>query len=339
MLKVGCIGCGQLGREHARRLQNKISDCEVVAICDVNEEAAKALAEELGVKKVYTDYAELINDPEVEAVECTTPSAFHTAPVLEAIRLEKPIFIEKPLTPTAEESKQIVDAEMATGKHLVQVGFNRRFDLAYDQVKELLDSGDFGAPLIVRSSSRASGIAIDYPYYSTELQITDAATHAIDLLPYLINEDMDEVEVFSSKSTRHVKPELQDPITMMMKSKEGTICFIEEFHDTGYIGYHITTEVVCEDGMIELPQPIKPIVHKDNVKGTALDRSWQLRWAETYDAQFEDWVKNAKVGSTKGASAWDGYMAAVIGDAFLESLEKGGTAKVKADPRPDFYKR
>lgn len=338
MLKIGCIGCGQLGKEHIKRLKNKILNADVVAICDIDEEKANTLAKELGIAKVYTNENDLIHDSEVEAVVCTTPSAYHIAPILEAIKVKKPIFVEKPLTDTAEDSKKIVDAEMACGKHLVQVGFNRRYDKSYEQVKELLDSGDYGSPLIIKSAHRASDISKFYPYYSTELQVTDAATHTIDILPWLIHDEIDEVQVLTTKSTRHVKSELQDPMVMTMKSKSGIICFLEEFHNTGYIGHHIKTEFICEDGIIELPQPQYPIVYKNCEKTTALDKDWAIRWLDTYDYEFQDWVNRAKDGTIQGASAWDGYVAAVTGDALLESIKTGTPVKVAVGTRPDFYK-
>ena len=71
-------------------------------------------------------------------------------PVLAAIKAGKPVFSEKPLANTAADGKEIVEAEMAGGKHLVQVGFMRRYDRGYRQVKELIDSGKFGAPMVIK---------------------------------------------------------------------------------------------------------------------------------------------------------------------------------------------
>ena len=78
----------------------------------------------------------------------TTPGQFHKDPVLAAIQAGKPVFCEKPLANSAADCKAVVDAEIASGRHLVQIGFMRRYDRGYNQVKELLDSGKFGAPLL-----------------------------------------------------------------------------------------------------------------------------------------------------------------------------------------------
>ena len=144
-LNIALIGCGMIGREHIERIQNRIRNAKVVAVCDVFEEGAKKGAEIAGAgTKVYTDFNEAINDPDVNAVVVTTPGQFHKGPVLAAIKAGKPVFSEKPLANTAADGKEIVEAEMAGGKHLVQVGFMRRYDRGYRQVKELIDSGVIG---------------------------------------------------------------------------------------------------------------------------------------------------------------------------------------------------
>ena len=144
MLKVGIVGCGMIGKEHAKRIQYKIMGAEVVAVCDVFEAGAKAASDLIGGVKIYTDADALIADPN-----------FHKNPILSAIKAGKPVFTEKPLTTTAADCKEIVDAEMASGKHLVQVGFMRRYDRGYNQVRDLIRSGEFGKPMILKCTHRA----------------------------------------------------------------------------------------------------------------------------------------------------------------------------------------
>ena len=172
-LNICVVGCGMIGKEHIERIQNRIRGAKVVAVCDVFAEGAKKGAEIAGTgTKIYSDFNEAIADPEVTAVMVTTPGQFHKDPVIAAIKAGKPVFSEKPLANTAADCKAVVDAEMASGKHLVQIGFMRRYDRGYDQVKELLDSGKFGAPLIVKCTHRADGVA---PSYTTAMAVTLAA--------------------------------------------------------------------------------------------------------------------------------------------------------------------
>ena len=108
-LNIALIGCGMIGREHIERIQNRIRNARIVAVCDVFEEGAKKGAEIAGAgTKVYTDFNEAINDPDVNAVVVTTPGQFHKGPVLAAIKAGKPVFSEKPLANTAADGKEIL---------------------------------------------------------------------------------------------------------------------------------------------------------------------------------------------------------------------------------------
>ena len=81
-LRIALIGCGMIGQQHIDRIQNRIKNAKVVAVCDVFEAGAKKGAEIAGEgTKVYTDSAAAINDPDVNAVVVTTPGAFHKDPV------------------------------------------------------------------------------------------------------------------------------------------------------------------------------------------------------------------------------------------------------------------
>ena len=337
MLKVGLVGCGMIGREHAKRLQYKIRGCEVVAVCDVMEDSANAVAQTIGVKKVYTDANALIADPDVEAVVVTTPGQFHKGPVLAAINAGKPVFSEKPLATTAADCKEIVDAEMASGAHLVQVGFMRRYDRGYRQVQEMIRSGEYGAPMIVKCTHRNEVVA---PSYTTQMAVTDTAIHEIDVLPWLLGEgeEWDEVRVDFPRNTRNAHEGLRDPQLMTLRTKSGIICVLEVNVNCQF-GYDINCEVVCENGVISLPCPSFPTVRSNFAVSTAIEKNWILRFIDSYDVELQDWVDCVAQGTTGGSSAWDGYVAALTADALVASQESGKTEKVVTGGKPDFYQK
>lgn len=335
-LKIAVIGCGMIGREHIERIQNRIRGAQVVAVCDVFEEGAKKGAEIAGAgTKVYTDFHEAINDPEVNAVVVTTPGAFHKEPVIAAIQAGKPVFSEKPLANTAADCKEIVDAEMAGGKHLVQVGFMRRYDRGYRQVKELLDSGKFGAPMVIKCTHRADGVA---PDYTTAMAVTDTAIHEIDVLPWLVNDEWDEVQCIMPKTSCKAHEGLKDPQVMIMKTKSGIVNILEVNVNCGF-GYDINCEVVCENGVVNLPCPSFPTVRYANNVSTKIEDNWILRFIDSYDVEIQDWVDHAVKGETGGSSAWDGYVASITADALVKSQTSGTFEKVVTGGTPDFYKK
>ena len=335
-LNICLVGCGMIGREHIERIQNRIRGAKVVAVCDVFEEGVKKGAEIAGPgTKIYTNFKEAIADPDVNAVVVTTPGQFHKDPVLAAIQAGKPVFCEKPLANSAADCKAVVDAEIASGRHLVQIGFMRRYDRGYNQVKELLDSGKFGAPLVVKCTHRADGVAESY---TTAMAVTDTAIHEIDCLPWLVDDEWDEVQCIMPKTTGKAHQGLKDPQVMIMKTKGGVVAILEVNVNCGF-GYDINCEVVCENGVVYLPCPSFPTVRYDHQVSTKIEDNWILRFIDSYDVELQDWVDHALKGETGGSSAWDGYVASITADALVKSQATGAMEKVVTGGTPDFYKK
>ncbi len=148
VLNVGVIGVGMIGHDHIRRLTKVLAEANVVAVSDVNAAQAKDVAAHLPDAKAYPTEEELIEAKEVSAVIVTSWGPTHATYVLAAIKAGKPVFCEKPLADTERDCSAIIDAEVAFGRRLVQVGFMRRFDSQYRAMKETILSGAIGAPLI-----------------------------------------------------------------------------------------------------------------------------------------------------------------------------------------------
>lgn len=136
-LRVGVIGVGAIGRTHIERINEKLQGAKVTACADVNVEFGKTVAEKYNCK-FYANGEEMIASDDIDAVIVTTIDPFHEQYVMAAIKAGKYVFCEKPLAPKPDACRRIVDAEMAGGKKLVQVGFMRRYDLGYRQLKEVI---------------------------------------------------------------------------------------------------------------------------------------------------------------------------------------------------------
>jgi len=198
-LNLGVIGTGAIGREHIRRCSKVLVGAKVVAVNDINHQSAVDVISSLQLDaQVYDDAHELVKASNVDAILVTSWGPSHEEFVLAAIAAGKPVFCEKPLAVTAAGCKRIVDAEIKHGKRLVQVGFMRPFDRGYRALKEVIDSGEIGEPLMLHCAHRNASVA---DTYSTDMAIVDTLIHEINVLSWLLNDDYRTVQVvFPPKS-------------------------------------------------------------------------------------------------------------------------------------------
>ena len=153
-LKIGIIGVGRLGYEHACNIANRVPQCELVAISDKNFDRAKEVAEELGVTAVYEKPVDLCNDPNVEAVAIVTNTDSHVDMIELAMNAGKHVFCEKPLAETVEKCKRAEKIVEAHPELTFMLGFMRRFDHSYAVAKKKIQNGDIGDIVLVRCYSQ-----------------------------------------------------------------------------------------------------------------------------------------------------------------------------------------
>jgi myo-inositol 2-dehydrogenase/D-chiro-inositol 1-dehydrogenase len=332
-LNVGVIGVGMIGREHIGRLANKRVGARVVALSDVNARQAEETAAELQGAKVHPTGEALIAAPDVQAVVVTSWGPTHEAYVLAAIKAGKPVFCEKPLATTAEACLRIVEAEIASGRHLVQVGFQRRYDKGYRALKKAIDDGVIGAPLMIHCAHRNPTVP---DAYVGDMAIVDTFIHEIDVLRWLINDDYVSAQVIVPRNSKHARSKLDDPIVVLLATQSGVRIDGEVFVNCRY-GYDIQCQVVGEEGVASLPEPESVVLRRDAMLSTTILQDWKLRFIDSYDIELQDWVEAAASGRVNGPNAWDGYFAAVTADACLEAKRTGSVTPIVTAPRPAFY--
>ncbi|WP_047154184.1 Gfo/Idh/MocA family protein [Aneurinibacillus tyrosinisolvens] len=335
-LKFGVIGTGAIGKEHIRRITNNLSGGKIVAVTDVNEESARSAVRQFGLDAViYPDDKALVADKNVDAVLVTSWGPAHEQSVLAAIEAGKYVFCEKPLATTAEGCMRIVEAEMKYGKRLVQVGFMRRYDSGYVQLKQAIDNNYIGEPLMVRCVHRNPDVGESY---TTDMAIHDTLIHEIDVLHWLINDEYKSVQVAFPKKTKRALAHLCDPQLITLETKSGIIITAEVFVNCKY-GYDIQCEVIGEEGVAYLPEFSGITTRKDARLGTSILTDWKDRFIDAYDKELQDFMDSIKkTGEPNGPTSWDGYVAAVTADACVKAQQTGGKETVALTEKPAFYK-
>src|SRR4051794_4642118 len=247
-LRVAVLGVGLMGADHVSRLHSRISGARVTVVSDAFAEKAEQVAAQVPGCRVVADPLAAIADPEVDAVVIATPGQFHQEQVLACIERGIPVLCEKPLTMDAESSLDVVRAEdeyaARTGRRLVQVGFMRRFDPEYAQLRALIAAGEIGEPLVVHCVHRNAAV---HPGFTSEMMINDSVVHEVDVARFLLDEEIAAVTVLRPKASRHAQGGQSDPLLVLFEMASGRIVDVECFVTTG-VAYEVRTEVVAEDG-------------------------------------------------------------------------------------------
>ena len=142
MFKIGLIGAGHISLKHLNAFKNN-PDCEITAIADLNLELAKSRAQEYNIEKVYSDYKEILNDEEIDAVSIVTPTFTHKNIVLEALEAGKDVLCEKPPALNADEVRACEEASKRTGK-LLMYAMVCRFRSQTQYLKKYITDGKMG---------------------------------------------------------------------------------------------------------------------------------------------------------------------------------------------------
>lgn len=333
-LKLGVIGTGAIGQEHIRRCSKVLQGAKVVAVSDLNVDGAKGVVSRLGLEaEVYANGHDVIRSQDVDALLVTSWDPTHEEFTLAAIAAGKPVFCEKPLAMSAEGCRRIVDAEIAYGKRLVQVGFMRPYDAGYRALKKVIVNGEIGEPLMLHCAHRNPTVPENY---TTDMAITNTLIHELDVLRWLTDDDYKTVQVVFPRSTQKTHARLRDPQIVLFETQKGTRIDVEIFVNCAY-GYDIQCEVVGETGIAKLPEPASVQLRKDAKLSTTILTDWKDRFIDAYDVELQAFINDVTAGQLQGPSAWDGFAASVAADACLKAQESGAIEAVELPARPAFY--
>ena len=162
-LRIGIIGTGGISTNHIKAYLNQ-PDVEIVAGCDLIEGKAQEKLESLGVEgaKYFTDYKEMVDTVEMDAVSVCTYNCTHAECTIYALEHGVNVLLEKPFTVTLDEAVEVMKAEKKSGK-IVSVGFQPRFDANMQMIKKIVQSGELGRVYYVQTGGgRRHGIPVSW---------------------------------------------------------------------------------------------------------------------------------------------------------------------------------
>jgi len=332
-VNVGVIGTGGMGGRHARNLATEVAGVDVVAIMDTDPGRAEAVAADCGGAETFSDAGALIADPGVDAVVIASPDSTHAELAIVCLDAGKPVMLEKPLAASVNDAERVLDAEMERKSRAVQLGFMREFDPAHRRVRDVVDRGDIGRPLLLRgvhSNFQLGGIR------SLREVISNSLVHDFHTVRWISRREISQVHTeFVAENDDSGAVQLVHVQTTLDDGSLATIQFTE---DCGY-GYEVDLEIVGDAGSVRTTSLTSPVVRSKNVCGLAVDRDWLQRFERAYVIELQSWVNSVQRAMCQGPSAWDGYVSLIVAEACIRSATSGTSQPVELAKPPETYRR
>jgi myo-inositol 2-dehydrogenase/D-chiro-inositol 1-dehydrogenase len=330
-LRIAVLGVGMMGADHVARITSRISGARVAVVNDYLTEKADQIAASVPGARVSADPLDAIAADDVDAVLLATPGPTHEKQLLACLEHRKPVLCEKPLTTDVETSLEMVRREAELSTPLIQVGFMRRFDPEYQQLKALIDGGELGQPLLVHCVHRNPAVP---PSFDSAMVVKDSLVHEVDVTRFLLGEEIVSVRIIRPTPNPAAPAGLQDPQIAIFETAGGRHVDVEVFVTTG-VAYEVRTEVVGERGSATIGLDVG-LIHKSSpgVWGGRITPGFRERFGLAYDVEVQRWVDAVRAGTNvDGPTAWDGYAAAAVCAAGVRSLEGGERVEVELAER------
>ncbi|MFB4213002.1 Gfo/Idh/MocA family protein [Shouchella sp. JSM 1781072] len=257
-VKVAVVGCGSIAIHRHVPEYAANPNVELVAFCDLNQEVAQQMADRYGVTNVYTSHKDLLAEVDVDAVSVCTQNVDHASVSIDAANAGCHVLCEKPMATSLEEARAMIEAATNNGVKLM-IGHNQRLMPPHIKAKEILSSGKIGKPLTFKTTFGHGGAdswsiqGKDTWFLKKDKAFVgamgDLGVHKIDLMRWLLDEEVDEVAAFVN--TLHKQADVDDNATTLLKMESGAIGTMAASW-TYYKGEDNTTTVYGEKGVLEI---------------------------------------------------------------------------------------
>jgi UDP-N-acetylglucosamine 3-dehydrogenase len=314
MKKLGTavIGTGFWGKNHAR-VYGELASTELVAVCDVNRDRAKAVADQFGVK-AYTSSSRMLKNEAIEAVSVCTWSTKLAKEALKALKAGRHVLVEKPMATHTKQAEMLLETAERNGLHLT-VGFLMRFIPGLQHIRDAVENKKLGE-LVCATAKRVS----QWPERIGDVGVVkDTAIHDIDVVRFISGED--PISVYAKAgSMRHRK--FEDYAQIMLTFEDGKSAFIESNWITPY-----KTRILTVTGS-EAIMRLDYITQELWIEDAKENLQPRFPWQEPLKLElqhFADCILEKKKPVITGV---DGLKALKIAEAALRSSAKNRAIKL-----------
>lgn len=334
-LKMGIIGLGRMGMEHAKHIASMTNKVEALSACALDDGQLET-AKELGFKNTYHDYKEMLDKEELEALIVASPTDLHPEMCEYVLKHPKKIhlFCEKPLdTNVNDETSSLAVYNLVKNADVkFQIGFNRRMDKQYRDAYNQIQDGHIGDPQVVKITSRDPFvIPIDLIKRIGGL-LVDFTMHDFDMARYMMGSNIKEIY---AKGGILIEPELAevddiDTLALVLEFENGTFGLIDNSRQAVY-GYDVRVEVFGSDGMLKIENVNNSTVEHYGKEQQSTKNPLPIfmdRYEDAYITEMEAFVDSVINDKPVVCSIEDVILAQRAAAAGLESLKTGLPVKI-----------
>jgi len=331
-IHLAVLGLGRLGSIHAENIVNHINDAQLACIVDPFEGRAEQVAKELGIERWSREPNDVFQDPMIDAVIIATPTSTHAEMVRLAVQNKKHIFIEKPITRTLEEAKEVMRL-IKENEVLCQVGFMRRFHPDFAAAKKRIDAGEIGKPIYFKGFTRDNppdkyDISPSTAFLKQSGGIfLDLAIHDYDIARYLMGANVTSVLAAGRVVMNPFMEEYgdADQAITYMEFDSGATGDIESSRTSPY-GFDIGCEIIGTEGAIQIPSIRNREAVLLNASGRhELGPIFPPSVYESYKLEIVDFVQSVRFNQSSPCNEEDGKAALELAIAATESYKIGKT--------------
>jgi len=332
MIKIGIIGAGRIGRVHMEGVTTGVKNATVVAIADpfMNDDIKKWAAE-YGVKTCYSDYHNILDDPNIDAVMICSSTDTHADIAIEAIRAHKHVFCEKPISQDLSKIKAVME-ELKKSDVKFQVGFNRRFDHNFQAIRDAVEAGKIGDVHLIRVTARdPEAPSIDYVKSSGGMFL-DMTIHDFDMVCFLSGCKVKEVYAAGAAL---VNPDIAkvgdiDTAVITLKMENGSIGVIDNSRQAVY-GYDQRAEVFGSKGQINVANDTPSTAVLSTADGVIGDKPLYFfleRYMASFTKEVAEFTKAIENNTKVPVDVEEGLQPILIAIAAKKSLDENRPVKI-----------
>lgn len=322
------VGCGSIGPTHGAAIRQIPQEAELVAVCDVIPDRAKAMAEKFGVSRVYNCYDQLLADKDIDIVCVCTPSGMHADMAIAAMEADKHAIVEKPMEVTLEACDRMIAAEDRTGKKLTIIS-QHRFDAATQQVKEAIQAGKLGK--IVLADAYVKWWRTQEYYDSGDWRGTwkldgggalmNQGVHTVDVLQYLVG-GVDRLWA-QTRMMAHNRIEVEDTAVAAFSFTSGAIGSLTAT-TAAYKGLPVRIDVFGTEGSATIEgDRLKQMIFKNGQVITGDEAAAHaVSVAQGGTASVKDQAAKRDAAAKQGATWGDAHRGQF--QNFLNAIRTGG---------------